>query len=68
VRTRVFSSALASAAQGATGQVGGVPMDERSLRLAIEHELRQRAKLTDDRTERIRLIDEANAIRPRTLV
>jgi serine/threonine-protein kinase PknG len=68
VRTRVFGAALAAADQGATGQIGGVPVGPRSLRLAIEHELRQQAKLTDDRAERIRLIDEANAVRPRTLV
>lgn len=70
VRIRVFNAALATAAGGgvAGGQVGGVPIDDRSLRLAIERELRQQAKLTDDRAERIRLIDEANAIRPRTLV
>ncbi len=69
VRTRVFGAALAATAQGATGaQIGGVPMEERSLRLAIEHELRQQAKLVEDRAERIRLIDEANAVRPRTLV
>jgi serine/threonine-protein kinase PknG len=68
VRTRVFNAALAMAAHGANGTVGGVPLDDRSLRLAIEEELRHQAKLTDDRAERIRLIDEANAIRPRTLV
>lgn len=68
VRTRVFGAALAAAAQGATGHVGGVPVEDRALRLAIEHELRHQAKLADDRAERVRLIDEANAVRPRTLV
>jgi serine/threonine-protein kinase PknG len=68
VRARVFGAALAAAGQGASGHVAGVPLDDRSLRLAIEEELRHRAKLTEDRAERVRLIDEANLIRPRTLV
>jgi serine/threonine-protein kinase PknG len=73
VRTRVYGAALAAAEQDGAAQgrgrlVGGVPVEPRALRLAIEHELRQQAKLTDDRRERVRLVDDANAVRPRTLV
>ncbi len=67
-RTRVFTAALSAARRSPGGAIGGVDVAERPLRLALESELRQQAQLSDDRAERIRLIDEANAIRPRTWV
>ena len=67
-RTRVFTAALSAARQSAGGEVGGVAVAERPLRLALESELRQQAQLSDDRDERVRLIDQANAVRPRTWV
>ncbi len=49
-------------------QVAGVPATEAKLRAGAEQALRRLAALTSDRAERIRLVDAANAIRPRTLV
>jgi len=66
VRTRIFEAALATAPGDRRGLVAGVDLDDLSLRAALEVELRQLARLTDDRDERIRLIDQANAVRPRT--
>ena len=51
-----------------TLRIAGVPADEPSLRLGAERTYRQLASLTDDRAERIRLVDAANQVRPRTLV
>jgi serine/threonine-protein kinase PknG len=48
-------------------RVAGIPADEQSLRAGVEHAFRQLAALTDDHVERIRLVDEANKVRPRTL-
>jgi serine/threonine-protein kinase PknG len=45
----------------------GQPMAERPLRLGLEHSLRTMARFADG-DERVRLIDEANRVRPRTLV
>ena len=41
---------------------------EPDLRAAAEQAYRDLATLTSDRAERIRLVDDANAVRPRTLV
>ncbi|MEY9856540.1 serine/threonine-protein kinase PknG [Catenulispora sp. GAS73] len=43
-------------------------VDERSLRLGMEHVYRSLARLATDRTKRIELVDQANAVRPRTLI
>jgi serine/threonine-protein kinase PknG len=48
-------------------KVAGVKADEASLRAGAETAYRQLATLTEDRAERIRLVDEANRVRPRTL-
>jgi serine/threonine-protein kinase PknG len=40
---------------------------ERPLRLALERSLRDLARLTPDGTERVALVDRANAVHPRTL-
>jgi serine/threonine-protein kinase PknG len=47
--------------------VGGTPCDERSLRSATEAAYRQLALQSENRSERIRLVDAANAVRNRTL-
>ena len=44
----------------------GVALTERDLRRALERSYRALAHHTDDRDERIRLVDAANAVRPRT--
>jgi serine/threonine-protein kinase PknG len=48
-------------------KVAGCAADEPSLRAGAEAAFRQLAALTDDRAERIRLVDEANRVRPRTM-
>jgi serine/threonine-protein kinase PknG len=78
LRVEVLSQALAAAqggrplpgavlgrAGGATA--GGATADERGCRLALEGEYRILARAADNRAERIRLVDMANAVRPRTL-
>jgi serine/threonine-protein kinase PknG len=68
---RVFTAALAhvrrSGEQPAT-RVAGVAATEPELRTAAEAAFRRVAMLTSDRAERVRLVDAANAVRPRTLV
>jgi serine/threonine-protein kinase PknG len=49
-------------------RVGGAPATEPELRAAAEQAYRDLAALTSDRAERTRLVDAANAVRPRTLV
>jgi serine/threonine-protein kinase PknG len=44
----------------------GCPWQQRDLRLALERCLRTSARLTSDADERIRLVDRANAVHPRT--
>jgi serine/threonine-protein kinase PknG len=46
----------------------GSPLEERSLRLGLERAYRDLARLADSPAERIRLVDRANHVRPRTLV
>ena len=48
--------------------IGGVPATDPELRAAAEQTYRDLANLTSDRAERIRLVDAANGVRPRTLV
>jgi serine/threonine-protein kinase PknG len=43
-------------------------IDDRSLREGMEHAYRSLARLATDRTKRIELVDQANAVRPRTLI
>jgi serine/threonine-protein kinase PknG len=47
--------------------IAGVSAQEETLRLGLEHALRQLATLTEDYDERVKLVDEANRVRPRTL-
>jgi serine/threonine-protein kinase PknG len=51
---------------GTAGTVGGVPAQERPLREALDTALRTLVTLTDEREERVRLIDTARAVRPWT--
>jgi len=48
------------------GSLLGVGLTERELRLGIERGYRTLAHLTEDDDERIRVVDYANAVRPRT--
>ncbi len=53
---------------GAAGQIAGVDVDEPSLRRGLEQAYRDAARLCDDPKQRIRLVDRANEVRPRSLV
>jgi serine/threonine-protein kinase PknG len=48
--------------------IAGIPATEHDLRAGAERAYRELAALTTERAERVRLVDAANAIRPRTLV
>ena len=65
----ILQTALALARSGKVDpaiKVFGFPFDERRLRTGLERSFREQARLATG-AERIRLVDEANAIRPRTL-
>ncbi len=47
--------------------IAGAQADEQSIRRAMEQAYRDAARLNEDGRERIRLVDKANAIRPRSL-
>ena len=58
----------AAPGSGAPGPaIGGVALDPRSVRLALEQTYRDLAMWEEQRSARIALVDAANAIRPRTL-
>jgi serine/threonine-protein kinase PknG len=66
VRLRIdaLTAALAAVvADGAGGTVDGVPAEERPLREALDTSLRTLVTLTDEREERVRLIDTARSVR-----
>jgi serine/threonine-protein kinase PknG len=67
VLTRALDHVRRSGAEPQT-QIAGVRATEPELRAGAEQVFRQLAALTSDRAERIRLVDAANAVRPRTLV
>jgi serine/threonine-protein kinase PknG len=71
LRSEVFSVAVRLARKGAAASpepVLGVPFERAAMRLAAEKELRVCARMADKEEERFRLVDQANAIRPLTIV
>jgi serine/threonine-protein kinase PknG len=50
------------------GRVFDFDLTEREVRLALERSYRARARMAPDRRSRIELVDQANSLRPRTLV
>jgi serine/threonine-protein kinase PknG len=48
--------------------IAGIAATERDLRAGAEQAYRQLASLTSDRAERVRLVDAANTVRPRSLL
>lgn len=71
MRAAVLEAAVervgAGRGSGGPGQpVLGCPWEERALRLELERGLRALARLTPDRSEKITLVDRANAAHPRT--
>lgn len=75
-RQRVVVKVLALALDNVRGsgqeqpsiRVADIPATEHDLRAGAERAYRDLAALTFERTERRRLVDAANAVRPRTLV
>ena len=47
---------------------GGEALDENDVRRGLEEALRRKARLTSDASERFRIVDQANLIRPVTLL
>ncbi|HZU54245.1 MAG TPA: tetratricopeptide repeat protein [Actinocrinis sp.] len=52
----------------AQGRVFDADLTEREVRLALERSYRARARMAPDRRSRIELVDQANALRPRTVL
>jgi serine/threonine-protein kinase PknG len=50
------------------GEVAGIPLVEEPIRLALEQVCRTLAKLSPTDAERFAFVDQANAVRPRTLL
>jgi serine/threonine-protein kinase PknG len=46
----------------------GCTLTERDLRFGLERAYRSLARLADTTPERVALVDQANAVRPRTLL
>jgi serine/threonine-protein kinase PknG len=74
-RTRIaaelLAAALAQLEQGSAlpdpdAQLLGRPLTETGLRTGLEQAYRELARRADTSAERIRLVDQANAVRPRT--
>ena len=73
--TEVFGSALDWVLAGRTGAAGGpeapvlgARLDERGLRFGLEHSYRVLARLAQQGSTRIELVERANRFRPRTWV
>jgi len=69
----VLRAALEALAQGSMAPdpqatVVGVALTDRGVRLGLERAFRDLARTTTDGVERIRLVDDANAVRPMTVV
>ena len=70
VTTQIFRKALTTVTtKGANGavRVGELPATESGMRVGLEQALRTLARSTPDLAERVRLVDEANAVRPWSL-
>jgi serine/threonine-protein kinase PknG len=66
----MFTAAIAwvGGNPGSGARLLGQPMNERDLRLGLERAYRQLATLATDTRTRYALVDQANAVRPRTMV
>jgi len=62
----VLTAALEVPDSSGSEKLFGYPWLERTLRLGLESCLRASAQMTRERAERIKLVDRANAVRPRT--
>jgi serine/threonine-protein kinase PknG len=71
IRATVLTSALQRVPEGdvpAGPPLLGSPWSERGVRLALEERLRAAARLVTDSERRVALVDQANAVHPRTWV
>jgi Protein kinase G tetratricopeptide repeat len=58
----------ANGSAGRPGQILGLELSERQLRIGLERAYRALAHLSQDTGDRIALVDRANSVRPRTLL
>jgi serine/threonine-protein kinase PknG len=65
---RVLQTLPAAAPGGLPPTLFGTPVDERSVRRALERGYRELARGSATRAERYEYVDKANRVRPRTLV
>jgi serine/threonine-protein kinase PknG len=70
--SQIFTAAVAQASAPGTAsaknlKILGRPVEDRQLRLGLESSLRGLARFTDGE-ERIHLVDQANQVRPMTLI
>ncbi|MDH3680819.1 MAG: serine/threonine-protein kinase PknG [Acidimicrobiia bacterium] len=68
VYERALTGLLAGTIPSGSSTMLGQDLNERSLRLGLEQTYRTQARLATQEAERIRLIDKANSVRPRSLV
>ena len=73
LRIKILSAALdlvrsGTVSDAAGRHVGGVAVTQKALRVALERSYREAARQAVDDVERIRLVEQANQIRPKTLV
>ena len=71
LRTEILKASLSLLSSGGEKPdpsltILGKPFDDQRLRLSLEESLRSMARL-ENGEERVRLVDEANRVRPRTL-
>jgi serine/threonine-protein kinase PknG len=70
LRIHILSAALDYVGRNgpqADQRIGGIPVAEIPLRITLEGACRDAARLSEDSGERVRLVDQANAVRPRSL-
>jgi serine/threonine-protein kinase PknG len=74
LHAKVFQAGLAAVSAGGIANAGppsavlGYPLDENGMRSGLEAAYRALARYSSSTDERIRLVDHANRVRPRTLV
>ena len=68
VSTEILERALATGSGAGAVRLFGHALDDVGLRRGLEQLYREQARLAPDAETKVRLIDQANAIRPRSLV
>jgi serine/threonine-protein kinase PknG len=68
LRSGANGARTANGGAGPAGQILGLQLTERQLRIGLERTYRALAHLTENASDRIALVDRANSVRPRTLL